>query len=346
MTAPRILVAGIGGIGGVLAARLVRAGYGPTLLTHNAAITDAILREGLRITDPRNTFSVPARAYTTLDEVPQPDEGFAAAYLVMKADAAVEAARAIAPRLGPTGYVVTFQNGIVEDAVAEAIGAERVVSGIVGFGATMHGPGLYEQTGPGDILVGELDGQDTKRLGELAQVLRSVGPVVVSPNIRGALWTKLTINCTITTLGALTGQTLGTMLADRRVRLLFLRVYQEVVDTATALGIRLERIAAPPTLLYLPRDANWLHRQAKDLLVQLVGRKYARLKSSSLQSLERGRKTEVDFLNGYVVAKAAPVGVATPVNAALVELIHDIEAGRRPIGPDNVCELIRRTGCD
>jgi 2-dehydropantoate 2-reductase len=218
------------------------------------------------------------------------------------------------------------------------------VAGIIGWGGTLHGPGVVERTGPGAIHLGELDGRRTERIESLARALQSVTPVVVTDNIRGAQWSKLAINCTITTIGALTGENLGDMLKDARARKAFLGVYREVIDTALALGMRPERIAADPMLLYVPENAGFLKRYLKDLLARIVGRKYGRLKSSSLQSLERGRKTEIDFLNGYVVEQALKAGVPTPFNQCLTRMIKEIEEGRRRLSPANMAELLSLKG--
>ncbi len=335
----RILIEGIGGVGGVLAARIIAAGHRPLLITGNPAVTEAINTEGIRALIPEGNIQVPARAFTSLDDVDR-ENGFDVALLVMKAGQVIQAAKKTLPFLAPEGYVVTLQNGIVEDAVAAVVGAGRIVSGIVGFGGTFIQPGAYEKTGPGNTYVGEVDGPVTERIRRLAAVLEAASPVITTDNMRGALWSKLAINSTITPLGALTGKTLGAMLKRRRPREVFLRLYQEVVDTSRALGVRLERIAANPGLLYLPQNAGAVRRFTKDALVRVVGYKYRKLKSSSLQSLERGRKTEIDYLNGYVVAKAREAGVDVPVNEALVRLIKEIEAGKRKIDTKNLDDLL------
>ncbi|PJF23238.1 MAG: 2-dehydropantoate 2-reductase [Phototrophicales bacterium] len=339
MMSESILIEGIGGIGGVVAARMILHGYDPILVTNNPEITTAINTNGLQITTPEGAATVPAQAYTYLTDLPS-DAQFDVAYLIMKATGVLDAVRQTIPLLKPEGYVVTFQNGIVEDAVAEIIGKERVVSGIIGWGGTMHAPGVYEKTSIGTTHIGELDGQITDRLRTLEKAMATSAKVVVTTNIRGALWSKLAINCTITTIGALTGDTLGVMLQDKRMRRAFLRAYSEVIDTAEASGVTLERIATNPKLLYVPPNAGQLTWWIKDLLVRFVGRKYGKLKSSSLQSLERGRKTEIDYLNGYVVEQAKRVNVPTPVNAALVQMIKQIEAGERPIQRANLDDLL------
>jgi 2-dehydropantoate 2-reductase len=95
-----------------------------------------------------------------------------------------------------------------------------------------------------------------------------------------------------------------------------------------------------PMMLYLPSDAGSLTLFLKDLLVRIAGRKHGKLKSSSLQSLERGRKTEIDFLNGYVVEQARKVGVPAPLNEAITRMIKEIEQGKRKLSPTNMEELL------
>jgi 2-dehydropantoate 2-reductase len=339
MSGPRILIQGIGGIGGVMAARLIRAGQDPVLVTGNPDIAASINESGLRVIEGKATDVVPARAVATLSDLTMGSR-FDVSLLVMKANPVVAVAEETLPHLADDGYLVTCQNGVVEDAVAEAVGAERVVSAIIGWGGTMHAPGVCEKTGPGEIHLGELDGRITDRVRTLGAILEEVTPVVVCDNIRGALWSKLGINCMITTLGAVTGQLLGEMLSDRRAREAFLVIYREVADTARALGITLERIAVNPRLFYMPETAGPVTRLAKDLLARLVGVRYRRLKSSMLQSLERGRPTEVDFLNGYVAQKAAEAGAEAPLNAAVTRMVHEIEQGARPIEPANMEDLL------
>jgi len=335
----KILLQGVGGVGGIIGAELHRAGFEPALVTGNPDIAQAINARGLLATTPEHAFAVHPEAFVRLDDLPA-GARYDAILLAMKATRVLEATRASLSRLAAGGCLVTFQNGIVGDAVAELAGPERVVTGIIGWGATMHAPGQVERTSPGRIHLGELDGPPTERIRALAEVLATVTPIDVNANMRGVLWSKLAINCIVTTLGGLTGLSLGEMLAERRLRRVFAGVYREVVDTAETLGVRLEKIAADPKLLYVPADAGWLTWQLKDLLFRLVGRKYRGLKSSTLQSLKRGRKTEIDFLNGYVVQQAARAGTEVPLNRRVVEMIREIEDGTRPMQASNMDELL------
>jgi len=340
----RILIEGVGGVGGIIAARLIAAGFEPVLVTGNPEIAGAIKKNGISAKTPTEEFNVLAKAVVSLDDLDE-QERFDAAFLIMKANRVVEAAeKTISLLRGDAGYVVTFQNGLVEDAVAAAVGAQRVISGIIGWGATMHAPGVYEKTSGGEIHIGELDGSISERIKKLEAALEVVCPVVISNNIRGALWSKMAINCMITSMGALTGQLLGEMLQERRVRRAFLVIYREVLDTASSAGIKVERIAANPRLFYLPPNAGPLNRFIKDVLMKILGRRYRKLKSSMLQSLERGRPAEIDYLNGYVVETAKKHGVPVPLNSLVTRMVKEIESGKRKIEKRNMDELLAEMG--
>jgi len=339
----RLLLMGCGSVGGVMAGALLRAGYEVTIVTHNDEIAQAINANGLRLTTPEGRWTVPTTAHTHLDEVAGP---FDVVYLAMKATEVEQAARDVADYLSPEGYVVTLQNGVVEDRGGAILDREQVVGALVGWGATMHAPGVYEMTSRGELVVGELDGQVTPRVQRLKVSLDAVAPTTISTNIYGVLWSKLAINCVITTLGAVTGQLLGEMLRRRAIRRLALVIISEVMDVAEAHHVSLEPVGGTLDLyrLYLPSDRRaggfGLDLIAKHAIMLAVGLKFRYLKSSMLQSLERGRRTEIDFMNGYVVERGQEKGVPTPVNAALTAMVREIEAGSRPISPDNLESLL------
>ncbi len=211
----------------------------------------------------------------------------------------------------------------------------------------MHEPGVYEMTSEGQITVGELNGELTERVHRLRGLLDTVSPTSISTNIRGVLWSKLAINCATAPLGAIGAQPLGALLQRGYVRCLALAAISEALDVAEAGGIRLEPVGGTLDLrhLYLSpgrREGIYclgaLVRHAK---LRAVGLKFRRLKSSMLHSLQRGRQPEIDFLNGYIVARGKELGIATPVNAALTEIVREIAAGAREITPQNLTALTR-----
>ena len=343
LEAGRAVLMGCGAVGGVIAGGLLRAGHTVALVTHNKEITQAINADGLRVTTPEGQWTVPATAHTSLEKVPGT---FNAAYLAMKATEVEQAAQTVGRRLTDDGYVVTLQNGVVEDRVGSVLGRERVVGALVGWGATMHAPAVYEMTSRGELVVGELDGRQTPRVERLKAILGAAAPATISTNIYGVLWSKLAINCTITTLGAVTGQLLGEMLKRGSVRRLGLAIVSEAVDVAQAHGIRLEPVGGTLDIhrLYLSPERRaggmGIDVLTRHAIMFIVGLKFRRLKSSMLQSLERGRRSEIDIMNGYMVAKGREKDVPTPINAALTAMVREIEAGNRKISPGNLGDLL------
>ncbi len=333
----KILIEGIGGIGGLLAASLIKNNHYVSLVTNNEKITNAIKSEGVKVKSPQGTVQFYTDVYTKLEELK--GNKYDIIMLLMKANGVMNAARQSIEYLEKDGYMISFQNGIVEDELLEILGHDKLISGIIGFGGTMVRPGVYNKTSNGSIHIGELTGEITDRLNVLKEILDPVDEVVITDNIRGALWSKLAINATINGMGVLTGQTLGEMLKNRKNRDIFLNIYREVIDTAIANGIVPERITADPMLLYKPIDAGRFTSFKKDMIIKIVARKHKNIKSSSLQSIERGRKTEVDYINGYVIKQAEKYSINVDYNKKLVEMVHEIEEGKRKILAENTNDI-------
>jgi 2-dehydropantoate 2-reductase len=195
-------------------------------------------------------------------------------------------------------------------------------------------PGVYERTSAGGFSLGALPGGDASRLPELAQLLEAVGPVTLTDNLEGVRWSKLAINCAVSTLGTLGGERLGALLRLRFVRRLALEILTEVVDVARAEHVRLEKVAGTVDLSWLSLAGEERRRPSmalatKHALLLAVGARYRRMRSSMLAALERGREPAVDFLNGEVVERAVRHGVAVPVNARARELVWAVARGQK-----------------
>jgi 2-dehydropantoate 2-reductase len=172
-----------------------------------------------------------------------------------------------------------------------------------------------------------------------------VGSVVLTQNLMGARWSKLAINCAISTLGTIAGQPLGKLMLDVRARRLALEIITEVSAVAAAEGIAMERVPGMLDVRLLalktPRDdgrgainrapARWVSRAIRHALLLGMGLRYRRLRSSMLAAIERSRPAAVNFLNGEVVQHGDAVGVDAKVNRAAVAVVNDIAAGlKRP----------------
>lgn len=339
----RILIQGIGGVGGLLAGELLAAGHDVTLVTGNQTITEAINRHGIHLATPDRTTHVHATAHTTIEDLPSYQK-FDSAYLAMMAGGVVQAAQAAVPRLIEEGYCVAFQNGFVEEAIGNAIGVERVISATVALGSSMEEPGRYRRTTAGRLIIGELDGVESARLRSLRTILSDVIETEISTNIVGVLWGKLIWNGAVSGLCAISGCTLGGLFDEPIGRELFLLAFRESVDTARAQGIIIEPVIVEPEKYYLDSSASAATHATLIERSKAFSMLYAEVIPSTLDSLKRGRKSEIDFLNGYIIDKATEQSVQVLLNRELVEMVHDIEVGSRSIALENLATLAERCG--
>src|SRR6185312_14727667 len=170
------------------------------------------------------------------------------------------------------------------------------------------------------------------RIDELARILEAVGPTTTSANLAGARWSKLAINCAISSLGTLGGDRLGVLMRHRHVRRLALEIMTETVLVARALGVRLEKVAGTLDLDWIAlTDAERVVSGstglfAKHALLLAVGARYRRLRSSMLAAIERGRPPAIEFLNGEIIERGRTLGIPTPINAAVREQVLAIAA--------------------
>jgi 2-dehydropantoate 2-reductase len=247
-----------------------------------------------------------------------------------------EAATTAAPHLAPTGRLVCFQNGLCEERVARIVPPEQVIGAVVAWGASMLEPGVYDRTSAGGFAVGRLDGAVDAPLDDLTRILEAVGPVTITQNLLGARFSKLAINCAISTLGTIGGDRLGVLLRHRHVRRLALEIMTEVVHVARAQRVRLEKVSGTLDLEWIALTENEAlasgspNLVAKHGLLLAVGARYRRLRSSMLAAIERGRPPAVDFLNGEVVERAEQLGLSAPINARARETVWQIARGELP----------------
>jgi 2-dehydropantoate 2-reductase len=343
--AARFLVMGCGGLGGVMAARLLQSGHDVTVVTTNAAVRDAVNLHGIRLRESGPTRAVPCHVCA---EVPSGPFDFA--LLATQPTEVEAAARLTLPALAERGVMVALQNGLCEARVAAIGGEERTMGCVVWWGAAMPEPGVYERTSPGGFTLGRMDGSADPRIHELARALAPLGAVEITDNLEGKRWSKLAFNCAITPIGTIGGERLGALFRRRYVRRIALEVMTEVVRVALEESVRFEKLSGVFDLEWLAltareQRANGSPRLvAKHALVLAFGFRFRRLRSSMLAAIERGRPPAVDFLNGEVVERARTRGLAVPMNEALRDTVWQIARGAKRPHPDLLASLFDATG--
>ncbi|MBW2480245.1 MAG: 2-dehydropantoate 2-reductase [Deltaproteobacteria bacterium] len=333
----RIAVIGAGAIGGVTAAFLKKAGWNPLIVCKHQETADLCISPGMRIRGIKGDHTVALQALKDISDMSDRQD---LVFLATKANDCLTAAQALLAFLKPESLVVSLQNGLCEDALAEILGRERVIGCVVGWGATNRGAADLEVTSEGEFVIGNIDQQTYDRLSPLKEMLDAVYPTRITDNIIGELYSKLIINACINSLGVIGGVKLGQLLASKKARQIFVALMREAMAVAEAMKIKVAPGGGGKLDYYKFLDAGGkIADLRRSLTIRIIGFKYRRIKSSSLQSLERGRRTEIDYLNGYICDKGKTLGVPTPFNDAVRAMVLAIENGEKPMSPGNLTEI-------
>jgi len=323
----RTLVVGAGALGGTITTRLRASGVDVSLAVRNRETAELLKRAGLQLSGTGGSASVAMVDVAPLDTYSAGDR-FDLIVLATKAHDAIEVAPAAIRLLREGGTLLPIQNGGVSTLLGDRFGSAVVLGGVSNLGATMIAPGVYEQRNAGHLLIGEIAGRQSRRSELVRDWLGRGVDVRITANLRGSIWSKLLLNCSVTTIGALAGSTMREYIARPAGRELFDRVYDETLRVALGSGAALERMIVDPIP---PGWGSATATDAHDRWLAEIVRAYGGLTPSMLQDFERGRPTEIDFINGYVVSRGRDVGVDTPANARIVEMVRAIT--RRELAP-------------
>lgn len=321
----RLLIWGAGAIGGTLGAYLVRSSHDVTFVDNVPEHVDTINRNGIRIIGPIDAFVAQAPAFAP-DEV---SGEWDSVILATKAHHTEAAVRALAPHVAVTGHVVSAQNGLNELIIADVVGLERTVGSFVNFGADYMEPGIIHYGGRGAVVIGEVDGRVTPRVRAIHDAWYDFDDrAIVTQNIWGYLWGKEAYGAMLFAT-ALTNESIADALAMPAYRDLYIGLAREILAVADARGIKPEAFDGFDPNAFLPSAPDGAAVRSLDQLVA-HNRKSAKTHSGIWRDLAiRKRRTEVDAQLGIVVVLARHAGVATPLTARLVALIHDVEDGKR-----------------
>lgn len=320
----RTAIYGAGSLGTILGAFITRSGAQVDLVNHNAAHVQALREKGAQVTGTLS-FTQPVSALLDTEMSGLYDVIF----LMTKQQHNVEVVTRLQEFLAPDGVIVTLQNGLPELQIASIVGENRVLGCTVAWGATMLGPGVCELTSAPDSLtfsLGSLSGGEHPRLAEVKALLERMGPVTVDTNFIGTRWSKLLINAAFSGMSACLGCTFGEAAGRKDSRRVVQALIKECIDVCAAGGIRIEPVQGKDIVALLDYHGA-VKKAVSFFIIPIAIRKHALLKASMLQDLEKGKKTEVDAINGVVCAYGRKVGCPTPANDRVVEVIHRIEQG-------------------
>ena len=329
----RVAIYGAGSLGTILGAFISKAGVNIELINRNKAHVKALQEKGACIVGTLE-FKQPVVAYT-----PEEMQGiYDIIFLMTKQQHNAEVVETLRPFLAEDGALVTFQNGLPEVLLADILGEERVLGCTVAWGATLQSPGVCELTSAPDALsfsLGAMSDKRSKHFERVKELLEMMGTVEVEENFIGTRWSKLLINAAFSGMSAVLGCTFGEAAGPWASRRIVQGLMKECMDVCEAGGIRIEPVQGKDIMKLLNYN-NPFKRALSFMIIPIAIRKHAKLKASMLQDLEKGKLTEVDAINGAVADYGKKVGVPTPLNDCVVEIVHSIERGERKAGPENL----------
>ena len=342
----RIAYVGTGAVGGYVAGQLTRAGHDVTLIDAWPEHVEAMRRNGLQLTGmtaaERHTVPVKVLHITDLQGMVK-ERPFDIAFISAKSYDTEWATLLIRQYLAPDGFVVSLQNCINEERIAAHVGWGRTVGCIASLIAVeLYEPGRIKRTVPmgGDrhtvFRVGEPHGRVTRRVEEVAEMLRAVDSAKVTTNLWGERWSKLVINSMKNGLSAATGLFGNQRDTQEGPRWVSIRLGSEAVRVGQALGFQLERmLGMEPEVLARAGEG---HRDAlaeiTNGMLEDAKRRADDQRPSMAQDIAKGRRTETDFINGYVAVRGQEIGVPAPIHARMHEAVKRVERGEVRPSPD------------
>src|SRR5216117_1747732 len=346
----KLLFIGAGAIGSYLGAFLSRAGHDVTLVDSWADQVETIRERGISVTGPHEPFEArPAAVH--LNEAARLPRDYDIALVATKAYDTAWAAQLALRHLAAHGYVVAAQNCWPDPVVAGVAGASRSVGLVMSkIGVAVWKPGQVERgsergqdSGHDVFRVGEHDGRVTPRATELARMLAVIDGAQVTDNLWGERWAKLCANAMGNPVQAMSGLGSFDIASSEVGRAITIHLASESARVGLALGYRIPKFNGNTAEQWAAADRRDVY-EALDKQLTPTGTGGRNWRASMGQDVTKGRPTEIDYMNGHVVAKGREVGVPTPVSAATVEMVREVDAGTGKPDPQNIGHVLKRAG--
>ncbi len=344
----RIVVVGAGAIGGYAGAHMTRAGHDVTFIDPWPEHVECMRVHGLQISGlteaERHSIPVKALHVTEVQRFAR-ERPIDIVFMCMKSYDTEWATQLVKPYLAPEAYVVSLQNCVNEERIAGIVGWGKTLGCIASLvAAELYAPGHVKRTVPmgGEkhmvFRVGEVHGRVTRRATEVAELLRAADSSKVTDNLWGERWSKLVVNSMRNGLSAATGLSGNQRDLADGPRWLSIRLGSEAVRVGQALGYQLEKMLGmdPETLARAGEGSKDALAEITETLVENAKKRSDEQRPSMAQDMAKGRRTETDFINGYVAARGAYIGVPAPTHAKMNEAVKRVERGVAPAGVEVV----------
>ncbi|WFR99227.1 ketopantoate reductase family protein [Rhizobium tumorigenes] len=335
---PRIAFLGTGAQGASIGADFALAGLDVTFIEQWPDHVIAIREHGITVNLPTRTINakVPALHLCQVAEIKEP---FDVVFLVVKAYDTKWACQLIEPVLAPDGLVVGLQNGMTHEDIAAIVGRERTIGAVIEIASNMWVPGVTNRQNDHDtswFALGALDPQTQPRVEAVADLLRNAGTVEVTDDIRSAKWMKLVVNAAELIPSAIINLPLGDAARTPGMLETMRAAGYEAMHAALADGATIVPIIGMP-----PVTTNDPERYVDKIFEEvLTVFSQADTLTTSLQDWRKGRRAEIQEVNGWVVDTLKAHGRPAPVNQRVMEIAYEIENGRLEARPENSKLLI------
>jgi len=344
----RIVVFGAGAIGGYTGAHLAHNGFDVTLIDPWPEHIEAIRRDGFAIeglTSEEYICPQPKTLHVTEVQQLAKERPIDVAIVSVKSYDTEWATLMLRQYLAPGGYVVSLQNCINEERIAALVGWGKTVGAIAAtLSAELVAPGRVQRTvakGAANVYrVGEVHGRITKRIEELGAMISTVDSCKVTDNLWGERWSKLCVNGMHNGVSAASGLSGNAMRQDDRIRQVIIKLGGEAVRIGQALGYKLEDIAGQDAeKLALASEGNRAALDEVESLMLALRNSQQRSEAqrpSMGQDMQKGRRTEIDFINGVIVEKGREIGRAAPTHEKLIAAVKKVELGHATPSPEHL----------
>lgn len=317
---------GAGSLGIVLSAYLAKNREKFDIIDRNPKSVDALNKNGAIVV---GTVQMKETVNAILDT--NVKDKYDIIFLLTKQLGNLETIKKISEFLTKDGVICTMQNGLPEKDISEVIGENRTYGCAVAWGATRIEPGKSELTSNPErqslsFSFGSMTGLKGETFDEIVRILNVMGDVQIEENFIGARWSKLLINSAFSGMSAVCGKTFGEVAKFKPSRKIIQRIIKECIDVAAASGIKIEPIQGKDVVKILDYKGP-LKKWLSFVIIPIAIKKHRLLKASMLQDIEKGIPCEIDYINGIVSEYGKKVGVLTPFNDKVIEIVHKFEIG-------------------